>query len=84
MKGRNEKRIPMLGHCVCDLVEAGGNGLASLTPTGKYCLIGDLLLSVDVSSIEQVEWDEVMTNKEKADMVKSWEKSYLTANGIIK
>jgi len=85
MKGRpskgEEKEIPTLGYMVQNFIKAGGSVLASLTITEKYCLIGDLMMAAGLSPVRQDEWEEVLTNKEKADMVKNWEKSYLTTIG---
>ena len=81
MKGRTNKEIPMLGSMVHGFIEAGGDGLASLGTFKKYILIGDMMLASDVLPVEQVEWEKVLTNKEKADMVKHWEESYLNIIG---
>lgn len=88
MKGRKVWEIPKLGCMVNDFIEAGGDGLASLTPTRKYCLIGDLIWELLPSipkeammkkwmngSTPDEEW-ALLTNKDKADMVKHWEESY--------
>jgi hypothetical protein len=77
MMGRSEKEIPKLGSMVHCFIEAGGDVLASLTPTDKYCLIGDLMLAAGVNPIEQLEWEKVLSRKEKSDMVQSWEESYI-------
>jgi hypothetical protein len=69
--------IPKLGYMVHSFTEAGGDGLASLAPIEKYCLIGDLMLAAGCSPVEQVEWEKVLTNKEKADLVQYWEESYI-------
>ena len=84
MMGRKERtktEIPKLGSMVHGFIEAGGDGLAALTPTEKYCLIGDMMLAANVSPVEQVEWESILTNKDKADKVKSWEASYLKVIG---
>ena len=77
MMGYAEKKRPQSGSIVHCFIGAGAEVLASLTQTEKYCLIGDIMLAAGVSPVEQSEWDEVLTNKEKADKVKSWEASYL-------
>ncbi len=84
MMGRFERtktEIPKLGRMVHGFINAGGDGLAALTPTDKYCLIGDMMQAADASPVEQVEWESVLTNKDKADKVKSWEASYLKVIG---
>lgn len=82
MMGRAERtktEIPKLGMMVHGFINAGGDGLAALTQTQKYCLIGDLMQAAKASPVEQVEWESILTNKDKADKVKSWEASYLKA-----
>lgn len=79
MKGRTEKEIPRLGSMVHGLIRAGGDMLAFMTPTEKYCMIGDLMLAADILPIEESDWKNVLTNKEKADTIKSWEASFTKA-----
>ena len=85
MMGRKERtktEIPKLGKMVQGFINAGGDGLAALTPTKKYCLIGNMILEAGASPVEREEWGS-MTNKEKADKVKSWEKSFNKASRKI-
>ena len=77
MKGRTEKEIPRLGSKVHCFIGACADMLATLKPTEKYCFIGDIMLAAGVLPIEQEEWEKVLTNKEKADKVKSWKASFL-------
>ena len=77
MKGRTEKKLPRLGSIVHCFIGAGAEVLASLKITKKYCLIGDMMLEAGVLPIKRNEWEMVLSNKEKADSLKSWEASYL-------
>lgn len=97
LKGRKVWEIPKLGCMVHDFIEACGDGLASLpTDTQKYCLIGDLIWELLPSTPKEAmmnkltkgstpdeEW-AAMDGSDKSKMVKSWEKSYLTASRKIK
>ena len=40
------------------------------------CLLGDLILLAGASPVEEKEWKEILTNKDKADKVKYWLHSY--------
>ena len=95
MKGRKVWEIPKLGCLVHDFIEAGGDGLASLTPTQKYCLIGDLIWELLPSTQKEAmtkklskgstpdeEW-AAMDGSDKSKLVKSWEKSFLQASSKI-
>ena len=75
MQGRKEWAIPKLGGMVHSFIEAGGDVLAAVV--NKYMLIGDLMLAAGVNPVEQVVWKEVLSNKEKSDMVQYWEESYI-------
>lgn len=95
MKGRKVWEIPKLGCMVHDFIEAGGDGLASLTSTQKYCLIGDLIWELLPSTSKESmmkklakgstpdkEW-ATMDGNDKSKLVKSWEKSYMAASRKI-
>ena len=83
LQGRNNKQIPFLGFYVETLSKAGGSALQKLTPTEKYCFIGDLLFYSGIFKLKEFktfeeneeEWRK-KPNKEKYDMVKSWENSW--------
>lgn len=72
LKGRTEIEIPKLGYIANCLINDGGSELASMKPTNKYCLIFDLMAATGISPIAEDLKDRQLTNKDKADMVKSW------------
>lgn len=77
IKGRTKIEIPKLGYIAHCLIKDGGIELASMKPTEKYCLIFDLMEAAGIIPTEEELKDRVLKNKDKADMVKSWEASGL-------
>lgn len=75
LKGRTNIEIPKLGYIAHCLIKDGGSELASMKPTNKYCLIFDLMEAAGISPTEEELKDRELKNKDKADMVKSWEAS---------
>lgn len=79
LKGRTARtktEVPKLGLIACDLIRAGEQDLESMKPTEKHCLVFDLMQATGIAPDEVELRGMELKNKEKADMVKSWVRSF--------